>query len=94
MKKEEMDRIIKFELEYIPAGSIGSIQNKLRFFYNGLRRKGMAKGMTREESLRDAINHVKKSYPGFDPEFDQEFFKIHEKSFGVKQVIRRLFNRF
>ncbi len=34
MKREEMNRTTKFELEYIPKGSTGSIQNKLRYYYN------------------------------------------------------------
>jgi hypothetical protein len=94
MKKQEMERIIKFELEYIPNGSSGSTQNKLRFFYNGFRRKGMVKGMTREESLTEAIDRVKETYPNFYPEFDEEFFKTHEKTTGVRQIFRRLLNRF
>lgn len=94
IKKEEMNKIIKFELEYIPNGSSGSIQNKLRFFYNGFRRKGMVSGMAREDSLRDAINYLKESYPSFEPEFDEKFFRMYKKSAGIKQTIRRLFNRF
>ena len=93
MKRQEMEKIIQSELEYIPNGSSGSIQNKLRFFYNGFRRKGMAKGLTREESLTEAIDRVKVDYPSFDPEFDEEFFKIQEKSTGVRQIFRRLFSR-
>jgi len=89
-----MNKIIKFELEYIPNGSSGSIQNKLRFFYNGFRRKGMVKDMTREDSLRDAIHYVKERYPSFDPEFDDKFFRMNKKSAGIKQAIRSLFNRF
>jgi len=94
MKKPEMERIIRSELEYIPNGSSGSTQNKLRFFYNGFRRKGMVKGITREESLTEAIDRVKQDYPSFNPEFDKEFFKTHEKTTGVRQIFRKLLNLF
>lgn len=81
MKKEEMNRIIKFELEYIPKGSTGSAQNKLRYHYNILRRKGIVKGISREECLKDAIDRLKEDHPSFDPKFDDGFFRIHEKGF-------------
>ena len=88
MKREEINRIIKFELEYIPKSSTGSIQNKLRYHYNIFRRKGIVKGMSREECLRDAIDRLKEDYPSFDPKFDEDFFKVHEKGF-----FRRLLDR-
>ena len=88
MKREEMNRTIKFELEYIPKGSTGSIQNKLRYYYNIFRRKGIVKGLSREECLRDAIDRLREDYPSFDPKFDEDFFKMHEKGF-----FRRLLDR-
>jgi hypothetical protein len=81
MKKEEMNRIIKFELGYIPKGSTGSVQNKLRYQYNILRRKGIAEGASREECLKNAIDRLKEDHPNFDPKFDDDFFRMHEKGF-------------
>lgn len=91
MKIEEMNRIIKFELEYIPNGSSGSIQNKLRYYYNLFRRKGMVKGWSREECLRNAIERLKEDCPSFDPKFDEKFFKMGKEPSSVKEVIRRFF---
>lgn len=91
MKIEEMNRIIRFELEYIPNGSSGSIQNKLRYYYNLFRRKGIVKGWSREESLRNAIERLKEDCPGFDPEFDEKFFKMDRKPSSVEGAIKRLF---
>jgi len=88
MKREEMNRIIKFEIEYIPKGSTRSIQNKLRYYYNIFRRKGIRKGLSREECLRDAIDRLKEDYPSFNPKFDEDFFKTREKGF-----FRRLLDR-
>jgi len=88
MKKEEMNRIIKFELEYIPKGSTGSAQNKLRYHYNIFRRKGIAKGISREECLKDAIDRLKEDHPSFDPKFDDDFFRIHEKGFFSRLLDR------
>jgi len=78
VKIEEINRIIRFELEYIPKGSKGSTQNKLRFYYNTFRRKGMAKGKSREECLKDAINRLREDHPNFNPTFDKNFFRMPE----------------
>ena len=80
MKREEMNKIIKFELGYIPKGSRGSIQNKLRFYYNAYRRRDLARGKQREESLKDAINRLKEEYPDFNPIFDKNFFQTSKES--------------
>jgi len=78
---------MKFELEYIPKASV-SIHNKLRYYYDIFRRKGIVKSVSREECLRDAIDRLKEDYPSFDPKFDEDFFKMHEKGF-----FRRLLDR-
>ena len=83
-----MNKIIKFELEYIPKGSKGSIQNKLRFYYNAYRRRDMVRGKQREESLKDAINRLKEDYPDFNPIFDKEFFQISKKGFFQRLLDR------
>ncbi|MDH5460024.1 MAG: hypothetical protein OEY81_00445 [Candidatus Bathyarchaeota archaeon] len=44
--------------------------------------------MSREECLRNAIDRLKEGYPNFDPKFDENFFKTHEKGF-----LRRLLDR-
>ncbi|MFQ6081721.1 MAG: hypothetical protein ACE5OW_08645 [Candidatus Bathyarchaeia archaeon] len=80
MKREEMNKIIEFELGYIPKGSKGSVQNKLRFYYNAYRRRDMVRGKQREESLKEAINRLKEDYPDFNPVFDRDFFKIPRRS--------------
>ena len=84
MKREEMNKIIKFELGYIPKGPKGSVQNKLRFYYNAYRRRGLVKGKQREESLKDAINRLKEEYPDFNPMFDKDFFRTPKKSIFQK----------
>ena len=79
-----MNKIIKFELGYLPKGSRGWIQNKLRFYYNAYRRRDMVKGKQREESLKDAINRLKEEYPDFNPMFDKDFFQTPKKSIFQK----------
>jgi len=85
MNKEMINKIIKFEVKYIPKGST---QNKLRFYYVAYRRKGIAKGLSRDQCLKEAIDKLKKDYPAFDPTFDADFFKIRKKSFFQKLVNR------
>jgi len=88
MEREMVNKIIKFELSYVPKGSKGSTQNRLRFYYVAYRRKGLAKGLSREQCLKDAIEKLKKDHPRFDPAFDEDFFKIPKKSFFQKLVSR------
>jgi len=88
MERKMVNRIIKFELRYIPKGSKGTTQNRLRFYYVAYRRKGLAKGLSREQCLKDAIDKLKKDHPEFDPAFDEDFFKIPRKSFFQKIVNR------
>ncbi len=93
MDKEMINRVLKFELEHIPKGSKGSTQNKLRFYYVAYRRRGIAKGLSRDQCLKDAIDRLKKDHPEFDPAFDEDFFKIPKKSFLQKLVDHiRFFN--
>lgn len=91
MNREEINRIIKFELEYIPKGPEGSLQNKLRFYYVAYRRIGISKGISRDECLKEAIDKIKKEHPKFNPKFDREFFKIPRKGFlqKLKELIRK-----
>lgn len=88
MNKEMINKIIKFEVKYIPKGSKGSTQNKLRFYYVAYRRKGIAKGLSREQCLKEAIDKLNKDHPEFEPMFDGDFFKIPKKSFFQKLVNR------
>jgi hypothetical protein len=90
MKRMEMDEIIKQELEYIPKGSRGSIQNRLRFQYSALRRKGIAKGKSRQECLRETIDQLKEHHPGFQPEFDKGFFNVNMQQPQRRGFFRRL----
>lgn len=88
LDREEMNRIIKFELEYIPRGAKGSNQNKLRFYYNAYRRRGISEGKSREECLEDAIDKLKEDDADFDPVFDEDFFKVRKKG-----LLQRLISR-
>jgi len=90
MKKAEINEIIKQELTYIPKGSKGSIQNRLRFQYSAFRRKGITKGKSRQECLRETIDLLKEDHPGFQPEFDQSFFKASTEHSPRPGFLRRL----
>jgi len=79
MKREEMVRIVKLELEHIPKGSKGSAQNRLRIYYNAWRRRDLLRGKPREETLEETIKMLRRDHPDFDPKFDEDFFKIPEK---------------
>ena len=91
MKRAEINEIIKQELEYIPKGSKGSVQNRLRFQYSAFRRKGIIKGKSRQECLKETIDQLKTNNPGFEPEFDRSFFTIAIKQQNTRPgFFRRL----
>ena len=79
MKREEMTKIVKSELEHIPKGSRGSTQNKLRIYYNAWRRRDLLRGKSKEQTLEEAIKMLREDYPDFNPRFDRDFFKIPER---------------
>ena len=90
MKRAEINETIKHELEYIPKGSKGSIQNRLRFRYSAFRRKGITKGKSRQECLNETIDILKEDNPGFQPEFDQSFFNTNTQQSPRPGFLRRL----
>jgi hypothetical protein len=75
-EREFMNRIVKRELKHIPRGEKGSLQNFLRFSYNALRRKHLTLRKTRDYTLRELIEKIKKTYPDFIPVYDKDYFKI------------------
>ena len=79
MKREEMTRIVKSELEHIPKGSKGSVQNRLRVYYNAWRRRDLLRGKAKEETLEEAIKMLKEGYPDFNPKFDRDFFEMPKR---------------
>ena len=79
MKREEMTKIVKSELKHIPKGSKGSVQNRLRIYYNAWRRRDLLSGKSKEQTLEEAIKKLKEDYPDFEPKFDRDFFKIPER---------------
>lgn len=75
-ERKFMNRIVKRELEHIPRGEKGSLQNFLRFSYNTLRRKHLTLRKTRNETLKELVEKIKKAHPDFIPKYDKDYFKI------------------
>jgi len=71
-----INRSVSWELERIPRGDKGSLQNSLRFSYNILRRKHMALGKSRHETLKELVEKIQRIHPDFTPIYDTEIFKI------------------
>ena len=90
MKRDELTRLVKLELEHIPKGDkIGSPQNVLRRYYNARRRHDVIKtDKTKEETLQDCIQILKVSRPDFVPKYDEDFFKMRKKD-----LLQRLLGR-
>ena len=75
-ERKFMNHIVKRELEHIPKGEKGSLQNFLRFSYNALRRKHLTLRKTRDYTLKELIEKIKKAHPNFIPKYDENYFKI------------------
>jgi len=70
-----INRSVSWELAHIPRGDKGSLQNSLRFSYNILRRKHMALGKSRHETLQELVEKMQQIHPDFTPLYDKEVFK-------------------
>ena len=77
MKREEMIRIVRLELKHIPRGLRGSAQNKLRLYYNGMRRHDLSINpkIPARESLKKALERLRKDYPDYPFRYNAEFFR-------------------
>lgn len=76
MTPDEMTAIISVELKHIPKG-YGPRHGWLRTYYNRYRRRDLSKGKkTKEETLLDCINDIRREDPNWHPEFDPTFFKM------------------
>jgi len=74
--RELMTNIVNQELTHIPKGEKHSLQNFLRFAYNALRRKHLTLRKTRDETLKELVEKIKKAHPEFAPQYDEDYFKI------------------
>ena len=75
MNPQEMTDIVSEELTHIPRG-YGVRHGWLRHYYNRYRRRDLAKGKTKEETLSYCIDEIRKEDPNWHPEYDPTFFKI------------------
>jgi hypothetical protein len=65
------------DLEYIPRGIKGSAQNIFRLYYSDLRRHDLAEtSKTKNETLKQAADNVKKEHPDFVPKYDHDYFQL------------------
>ena len=74
--KTLMNNIVKRELTHIPKGEKRSLQNFLRFAYNALRRKHLTLRKTRDETLKELVEKIRKANPDFVPLYDKDYFNI------------------
>lgn len=77
-KLKEIREQVKKELEYIPRGN--TPQNELRMYYWPLRMHSLGKkakfNETKDEVLKKSIEAIRKDYPDFVPQYDENFFKL------------------
>jgi hypothetical protein len=78
LQRENMNALIRKELEHIPRGMRRSPQNEFRWLYPIIRRKHLSKSATipRDVTLVEAISSMRKSprHEEFEPEYDRDYF--------------------
>lgn len=78
MKREQLSRLVGEDLDHIAEGTKGSVQRELRMLFNTRRRRDLGRDSTtpRGQTLRYAIDFLKKDCPDFDPEYDKHYFAL------------------
>ncbi len=84
MNKEQINKQVKKELEYIPRNRKGDINNILREYYTPLRLDSLGKNAKKEDILKQSIESVKKHFPDFVPKYDETFFDL--RAFGIHPI--------
>jgi len=76
MKRDELNKKVTEELQYIPKDIRGSTQNELRMLYNLIRRRELGRNSASQtkDSLLKAIETLRKDKPDFLPIYDRDFF--------------------
>jgi len=75
MKLTEIKSQVEEDMKHIPRGIKGSSQNMLRVFYNDMRMHDLAKtAKSKKETLKQAIDNVKKDNPDFVPKYNRNYF--------------------
>jgi len=75
-----MTLIVNEELAHIPRTGrhIYDAQAQLRGMYNAMRRHGLKFGKTKERTLAECIEFLRKDHPSWQPVFDKAFFLMQE----------------
>ncbi len=76
MKREEMTKVVNEELMHIPRDKEYNTQAVFRALYNTMRRHHLTKGKTKEETITECVDYLKKEYPGCNPLYDKNFFRF------------------
>jgi hypothetical protein len=76
MNGQELVSALVEDLKHIPDGPDLDIQNELRVLYNSRRRKDLAAGKSRKETIKYCITMIKCAYPGWLPNIDSAFFGL------------------
>ena len=79
MKKKEMDRILRGEIQHISPAKAKWWQPVFRITYNMIRRQDLRgnPGTKRRESFLRCIENIKRTFPEFNPvdlDYDTAFF--------------------
>ena len=73
-----MTNLVNEELKHIPRTGRHNYDAKAEFrmLFNGVRRRDLKVGRTKQESLVHCIEFVRKSHPSWQPVFDKTFFRL------------------
>jgi|GEM_PF-2896455 hypothetical protein len=76
MNQEELRAIVAEDLMHIRLGPDVEIQHELRVLFNARRKKDLADGFARKETIIHCIDYIKRVYPGWRPNIDRAYFDL------------------
>ena len=76
MNQEELRASVAEDLRHIRLGPDVDNQHELRVLFTARRKKDLADGLARKETIIHCIDHVKREYPGWRPNIDGAYFDL------------------
>jgi hypothetical protein len=76
MNQEELRASVATDLEHIRLGPDADIQHELRVLFSERRKKDLAGGLPRQDTIAYCIDYLRRLYPGWQPNVDSGYFGL------------------
>lgn len=76
MNQDELKASVAEDLEHIRLGPDADIQHELRVLFSERRKKDLAGGLARKDTIAYCIDYLRRVYPGWRPNVDMDYFGL------------------